>query len=184
MQVPTGRELREKRTALGLRQAEVAELAGISQSMVARIEAGTVDPRASTLRKFVEVLQKAERSTVTAADIMHTPVISVSPAEPIAKSVQIMEDNDISQIPVLQDGVPVGCISESAIINAMEDKRLHKSQILPVSEFMEEGFPTVPPSNDIDPIVHMLHRYHAVLVVEKGKVIGVITKHDMISLIA
>jgi predicted transcriptional regulator len=48
---------------------------------------------------------------------------------------------------------------------------------------MEPGFPTVPPIAPIDTIVHLLHHNHAVIVVEQGKVQGVITKHDLISLI-
>lgn len=45
MEIPTPAELREKRIRMGLKQADVARMAGISQSMVARIEAGSVDPR-------------------------------------------------------------------------------------------------------------------------------------------
>ena len=70
MEIPTPAELREKRIRMGLKQADVARMAGISQSMVARIESGSVDPRVSTLTKIVEVLQAAERSTITAADVM------------------------------------------------------------------------------------------------------------------
>jgi predicted transcriptional regulator len=49
---------------------------------------------------------------------------------------------------------------------------------------MEPGFPTVPPESDIRTVAHLLHDHHAVLVVAGGKVAGVITKHDLISLIA
>ena len=50
MHIPTPEELRTRREALGLKQTELAKRAGISQSMVARIEAGNVDPRVSTLK--------------------------------------------------------------------------------------------------------------------------------------
>ncbi len=183
MDIPTPAELREKRTHLGLKQADVARMAGISQSMVARIEAGSVDPRASTLTKIVNVLKAAENSAITAADLMHTPVHSVSPSEPISRAVEIMGKNGISQLPVIEDGVPVGCISESAIINAMEEGGLQKTQIHSVRDFMEPGFPTVPPSMPIETVVHILQQNHAVIVADKGKVQGVITKHDLISLI-
>ncbi len=49
MHIPTPEELRARREALGIKQTELAKRAGISQSMVARIEAGNVDPRISTL---------------------------------------------------------------------------------------------------------------------------------------
>ncbi|NYT05404.1 MAG: CBS domain-containing protein [Methanomicrobiales archaeon] len=183
MHIPTPSELKAKRVMLGLKQSEVAERASISQSMVARIEAGTVDPRVSTIAKIVSVLRAAERSAVTATDLMHTPVYSVPPGETVNRTVQIMEENGISQLPVIDGGVPVGCISESAIINALEEGRVHKIQNHTVSEFMEDGFPTVSPHTDVDTLVHLLHTHHAILVVDKGQVQGVITKHDLISLI-
>jgi predicted transcriptional regulator len=183
MDIPTPAELREKRTHLGLKQSEVARMAGISQSMVARIEAGSVDPRVSTLAKIVDVLKSAEHSTITAADVMHTPVLSVGPVDPINRAVEIMGKNSISQLPVIEKGVPVGCISESAIINAMEEGALQKTHQHTIRDYMEPGFPTVPPTTPIDTVVHILHHNHAVIVIEKGIVQGVITKHDLISLI-
>ena len=183
MHIPTPSEIRAKRIMLGLKQSEVAKEASISQSMIARIEAGTVDPRVSTLNKILEILQRAERSSTTASDLMHAPVVSVSPDESIIHAVRIMEQNGISQLPVLKEGRQVGCISESAVIGAMEEGRLAKTPHDPVSSYMEEGFPTVPPTEDVNTLVHLLHTHHALLVVERGKVIGVITKHDLISLI-
>jgi predicted transcriptional regulator len=48
---------------------------------------------------------------------------------------------------------------------------------------MEPGFPTVPPDMDVETVINILQQNHAVLVVEGGVVRGVITKHDLISLI-
>ena len=200
MNIPTPAELRAKREVLGLKQVEVAKLAGISQSMVARIEAGSVDPRTSTLSKIIDVLNAAERSTASAADVMHTPVYSVSPGDPLLKAIGIMEEMGISQIPVIEDHVPVGCISESAIIAAMEesgvqkphitsvkditsDQRLDGSCKFSICDIMEPGFPTVPPNTSISTLVHILRENHAVIVLNRGKVEGVITKHDLIHLI-
>jgi len=145
MEIPTPAELREKRIRMGLKQADVARMAGISQSMVARIESGSVDPRVSTLARIVEVLQAAERSAITAADVMTSPVFSVAPDEPVNRAVEIMGQNSISQLPVLEKGVPVGCISESAIMNAMEEGGFHQTHQKLVRDCMEPGFPTVPP---------------------------------------
>ena len=168
---------------MGLKQADVARMAGISQSMVARIEAGSVDPRVSTLARIVEVLRAAERSEITAADVMNAPVLSVAPDDPVGRAVETMGLNGISQLPVLENGIPVGCISESAIMSAMEEGGFHQTHQKLVRDYMEPGFPTVPPTAPIDTVVHLLHHNHAVIVLEKGTVRGVITKHDLISLI-
>nr|WP_319375503.1 CBS domain-containing protein [uncultured Methanoregula sp.] len=183
MHIPTPEELRSRRETLGMKQTELAKRAGISQSMVARIEAGNVDPRVSTLNKIIAVLNSSEPRKIRAIQIMHTPVLSVQPEDPISRAVDIIEKNNISQLPVIERGVPVGCISESVIVKAIEQQRLHKSHQFSVRDFMETGFPTVPPDMDVETVINILQQNHAVLVVEGRLVRGVITKHDLISLI-
>jgi predicted transcriptional regulator len=183
MHIPSPEELRSRRETLGLRQTEIAKRAGISQSMVARIEAGSVDPRVSTLNKIIIVLNNAEPKKIAAGQLMHTPVLSVSPQASITQAVDIFEKNDVSQLPVIERGIPVGCISESVIVKAIEQQRLHHSHPFVVKDFMEPGFPTVPPDMDVETVVNILQQNHAVLVVEGRLVRGVITKHDLITLI-
>jgi predicted transcriptional regulator len=183
MHIPTPEELKARREMLGLRQTELAGQAGISQSMVARIEAGSVDPRVSTLARIVQVLNAAEKPRMTAFQAMHSPVLSVAPGEPITRAVEIMDQKNISQLPVITAGVPVGCISESAIVSAIDEGSTGRNQSIEVKQFMEPGFPTVPPDMDIETVVKILQKHHAVLVMEEGNVLGVITKHDLLSLI-
>jgi predicted transcriptional regulator len=183
MHIPNPEELRSRREALGLKQTELARRAGISQSMVARIEAGSVDPRVSTLNKIIKVLNSAEPKKITAAQIMHAPVLSVAPQASIMAAVEIFEKNNISQLPVIERGIPAGCISEAVIVKAIEQQRLHKTHMFMVKDFMEPGFPTVPPDMDVETVVNILQQNHAVLVVDGRIVKGVITKHDLISLI-
>jgi len=183
MHIPTPDELKQRRESVGLKQTELAERAGISQSMVARIEAGNVDPRVSTLNKIVAVLNSAGRKRVTADRVMHSPVLAVNPSDPITRALEIFELNNISQLPVIENGVPAGCISESVIVKAIEQQRLHPSQPVFVRDFTEPGFPTVPSDMDVETVISILQQNHAVLVVDGGIVKGVITKHDLISLI-
>ncbi len=183
MHIPSPEELRSRRETMGLRQTEIARRAGISQSMVARIEAGSVDPRVSTLNKIIGVLNSAEPKKITASQIMHTPVLSVPPQASISQAVEIFEKNNVSQLPVIERGVPVGCISEAVIVKAIEQQRLHPAHAVIVRDLMEPGFPTVPPDMDVETVVNILQQNHAVLVTEGRMVRGVITKHDLITLI-
>lgn len=184
MHIPTPEELKKRREDLGMRQSQLAVRAGISQSMVARIEAGSVDPRVSTLVKVIRALDSAGPRTLSAADVMHAPVTSVGPEDSILRAVAIMEQNNFSQIPVIDAGLPLGYISESAIVSVIEKQGLHRSDHYPVKNFMESGFPTVPPDMGVDTVIKILQDHHAVLVIGQGRVQGVITKHDLISLIA
>ncbi|MDI9633073.1 MAG: CBS domain-containing protein [Methanolinea sp.] len=183
MHIPTPEEIRERRELLGMKQAELAEKAGISQSMVARIEKGSVDPRVSTLKKIVDVLNARERPRITAGRVMHAPVICVSITDPITHAAEIMEKYGISQLPVLEGNTPVGSISGTAILNAIHDRATHRGHGDTVKDYMEPGFPTVRKDTDIESVIRILAHHHAVLVMEEGRVSGVITTHDLISLV-
>jgi len=184
MQLPTPEELKDKRTELGLTQNDLAKRAGVSQPLIARIESGDVDPRLSTLRKIISVFEDVEREDIHVVNIMHTNVISAAPEDHIDVAVQIMEKHNISQIPVLSNGVPVGSISEEMIVRSMADKKKAAVSHMLIRELMGDSFPTVSPNTDINMVSHMLERNPAVLVLEKGQVVGVVTKYDVLKLLS
>lgn len=57
MHIPTGDEIRTLRKQIGMTQVELSKRSGISQSMIARVESDSVNPRASTVRILLDVLQ-------------------------------------------------------------------------------------------------------------------------------
>jgi predicted transcriptional regulator len=176
MELPTPQDLRERRNALELTQSELAERAGVSQPLIARIEGGDVDPRLSTLRRIVTALEEAEGGVVRAEDLMHTDVISVAPDDAVREAERKMDQEAFSQLPVLQAGVPVGSISHSDVIHAGENVGE-----LPVSEVMSESFPTVSRDATVDEIRNLLDHYKAVMVTEGGETVGIITEADIAS---
>lgn len=56
MQIPTGEDIRAARLKKGLTQSELAEKAGVSQPLIARIESSDVDPTVDTLYGIVSAL--------------------------------------------------------------------------------------------------------------------------------
>lgn len=174
MELPTPQDLRTRRTELDLTQSALADRAGVSQPLIARIEGGDVDPRLSTLRRIVTALEEAEGGVVRAEDLMHTDVISVAPDDAVREAEQKMEEEAFSQLPVLQSGVPVGSISHGDIIHAGENVG-----DLPVSEVMSESFPTVSQDATVDEIRNLLDHYNAVMVTQGGETVGIITEADI-----
>ncbi|WP_122090602.1 CBS domain-containing protein [Halalkalicoccus subterraneus] len=174
MNLPTPQDLRERRIDLELTQSTLAERAGVSQPLIARIEGGDVDPRLSTLRRIVEALDEAEGGIVRAEDLMNTDVIHVGPDDAIREAVKEMDEAAYSQLPVLQNGIPVGSISQGDLVGLDAEARDE-----PVVEHMAESFPTVSGDATVDEISNLLQHYKAVMVTDTGETVGIITEADV-----
>ncbi|HEY9205004.1 MAG TPA: CBS domain-containing protein [Candidatus Methanoperedens sp.] len=183
MFLPTPEDLKKTRLELGLTQHELASRAGVSQPLIARIESDDVDPRLSTLRKIFDAFDAARKEKIVVKDIMHTPVIHTSSGDSIEEAARIMEDHGFSQMPVIDNGVPVGSISTDQIVHSMTDQDLKKVSHLLVRNIMGDSFPTVSQASDANTVSRILEQHTAVLVLEKGMVIGVVTKHDIMKML-
>ncbi len=183
--IPTSEELKRYRKRLGKTQTELAREANVSQSLIARIERGSIDPRVSTLKKIIQALKNQEQGiTPSAKDLMRTPIISVSPEDPLKKAFKFMEENNISQMPVLKKGIQMGSISEESIIHEMTSGKDPSSlSNLKVEDIMGRGFPVVTPETDSETISRLVEFNPYVLVVEREKIVGIITKSDMLRLV-
>jgi predicted transcriptional regulator len=85
-----------------------------------------------------------------------------------------MEEEAYSQLPVLQDGIPVGSISQGDLVHADEGDRNE-----PVREFMSESFPTVSEDTTLDEVTSLLEHYKAVMVTDSGETVGILTEADI-----
>jgi len=181
--IPTGEELRKLRTRRGLTQSELAHLAGVSQSLVARLEAGSVDPRVSTLEKILRVLTSVP-SVRFASDIMTSPVVTVDFEDKVRVAVELMRRRDISQLPVMLRGHAVGAIEEEKILKKLissiaNPERVYETR---VGDLVSSVYPSVAPSASLTEVADLLSRGHSgVLVLEGGELKGIITKIDVIT---
>lgn len=177
MELPTPEDLRERRNALELTQSELAEMADVSQPLIARIEGGDVDPRLSTLRRIVNALEEAEGGLLRARDVLHSPVVSVPPDESVHQTKRLMDERGYSQLPVVRDGTPRGLITNSAIRERSDTQGGVGD--LPAASVMHEMISTVEPDAPIDTVDAKLDHDDAVLVVEGGETVGIITEADI-----
>jgi len=181
--LPTPSEIKILRKKAGLTQKELAKRAGVSQSLIARIEAGTVDPRLSTLRRILKAIEEASKEKMAKiTDIMTDSIISIQINDKVKKAVELMWKYGVSQLPVLDGTRLCGSIREETIMKAMITEKPERILEEPVGELMEEPLPSVNPRADIEDVIKLLiSGYPAVLVIDKGKVIGIITKIDVIA---
>ena len=58
---------------------------------------------------------------VEVSEVMHTPVVTIAPEEPLATAAQAMVSNRIGGLPVVQDGRVVGVLTETDLFRALID---------------------------------------------------------------
>jgi cystathionine beta-synthase len=95
-----------------------------------------------------------------------------------------MEKHGISQLPVIgRKGRVAGSLQEITIMRALTQTRFSRNKIFikKVGNLMEKPFPMVSPETDIEEISSLLLQGNpAVLVTDRGKNVGIITKIDLI----
>lgn len=182
---PTLQDIAKRRRQLCLKQTELAKAAGVSQSLIAKLEAGTIDSSYTKVKTIFDVLEHLEFKTkVQAEKIRHNEVISVQKNDPVSKVVNMMKEYGYSQIPVFEGKQTVGSVSEKAILRQiLAGKDLEEISRLPTGEIMEEAFPQINEDAPLSLITSLLQTYSAVLVSRKGTVIGIITKADLLRML-
>ncbi len=112
---PTLEDIAKRRRQLGLKQSQLAKMAGVSQSLIAKLEAGTIDSSYTKVKTIFDVLERLEFKTkVQAEKIIHTDVLSIQKDQPISEVVKIMKDHSYSQLPVFNGKQSVGREGDSA----------------------------------------------------------------------
>ncbi len=86
------------REEAGLTQQQLADLVGISQAHVAKIENEKVNPRLSTINRIISVLKTNNK--IKSKDFVTRDVIFAGPEDTIDYISKLMREKDISQIPV------------------------------------------------------------------------------------
>jgi len=174
------KKIKKMRQKLGMTQAELAKLANVSQSVITKIERGKIEPSYSIARKIIVVLEeemKGKHKQVQAKNVCSKKIIAAQSNQTIGKAVDIMVKNAISQMPVFDDKVLVGSISEDLFIRKYDKIR---NKEMKVKEIMDEAFPTIPDDASLSLINEMLKLYPAIIVIKNGKPLGIISKTDIL----
>lgn len=105
-------------------------------------------------------------------------LIYVNARDNIRKAIEILSENNFSQLPVLDEGTPVGSIREPKFMaRILEDPSLLEKD---VESVMVDCFPVLDEKTDIFTLKQHLTKTTAVLVSEYGKIVDLITRYDVI----
>jgi len=109
-------------------------------------------------------------------------LLAVQSGEPLRVALALIEQHDVSQIPVMRGRTVVGTLEESeALKAALSDPRRIDH---PVDPWMGPPLPEVEADVHVEEVTRLLARDPAVLVRRNGEVVGILTRFDMLQFIA
>jgi len=170
-------EIKKIRKSLGLTQFDLAKKSGVSQSLIAKIEAGLLDPSYTNVKKIFAALDElSKKDELLAKDIMNKKIISVKPNELVISIIKLMKTKGSSQVPVEEKGKIIGIITEKTLI----EKLGPDISKLKAKDVMDECPPIITPETRLEVISNLLKHFSIVLVAEKGDYKGLISKTDLL----
>lgn len=114
-------------------------------------------------------------------------VIFVRPDDKIKTAINLMMEHDISQLPVMKDGVQIGSVTEKNLVEKLcklcgTEKRLCEELCeLKIEEMMDPPLPTISIEDSILNPFLLLKDRSAVIVLENKQIIDIITTIDVIN---
>lgn len=173
--------IKQKRSQLNITQKQLAAQSGLSQSAITKIESKRIEPSYSTVKKIFDSFDSFENQKQDrCSQLMHKKLFSIKSNETIKTAADAMKKNAVSQLPVFDKNRLVGHISEEIIYNRImeEDKsKVFKKQ---VKEIMKDPLPTINAATPIKIAMPLLKTNPAILLTDKDKIVGILTKEDLL----
>jgi cystathionine beta-synthase len=110
-------------------------------------------------------------------------LVVVRPYQTVFHALKTMQEQDISQIPVFEENIPIGTVYEDQILTlALQGKDLRK---LVVREVMSKPLPKIPKTAPVERVTFILsHENPAVFVEMDDTRFEILTKYDLMSTVA
>ncbi len=132
--------------------------------------------------KLIQLLHKHVRPESMAAELMSSPVISVTPEVTINEANDLLTRYNITVLPVVEDkkkiiGLISRRVASKAIFHGLGDQS--------VTDYMTTDFATLPSTATLAEIQELIieHRQRFIPVVDNGTVKGVITRTDLLNML-
>ncbi|WP_072803431.1 cystathionine beta-synthase [Rhodococcoides yunnanense] len=116
-------------------------------------------------------------------DLVHT-----HPSETVRDAIEILREYGVSQMPVVGAEPPVmagevaGSVTERELLSAVFEGRAALAD--PVAKHMSAPFPLIGAGENVSDATKALGETDALMVVEEGKPVGVITRHDLLGFLS
>jgi cystathionine beta-synthase len=107
------------------------------------------------------------------------PLVSVRPSATVKDALDLMNKYELSALPVLDEtGKPVGSVLENKLMaKVLEDRNALDFSL---DGLMETTMPVLDSQSDVKEAIERLRQHPALLVGDFGRIIGVISRHDVL----
>ncbi|CAN5281166.1 cystathionine beta-synthase [soil metagenome] len=107
------------------------------------------------------------------------PLLTLTPTSTAADAIEMLRSAGVSQLPVMDGVKPVGSIQEITLARVLHDAR--DPSAVPVFEIMARPLPQLDTTTHLDEAYRLLMAGNTgVLVTDAGKVVGIVTRIDLI----
>ncbi len=124
------------------------------------------------------------RLKLTAGDVSHAKrgkrvLISVGPDATLTEAISLMQESDISQLPVIENGKIIGSLTETKVLSTLVSNPSLRGHN--VREFIGKPFPIVNEKMSVENLYRMLDSETSAVIVQRGdNSFEIITKSDLI----
>jgi len=131
-------------------------------------ENGFLAPDRVTVKYILEHKAKTDRQ-----------LVSITPTTLIREALSYFRQHDISQLPVIDKGKAVGTVTDSDLMSAvLADNTKLDAQVMSI---MKPSFPIIGSASPVEHAIDFLKQKDAaVLIEEEKKIIGILTRYDVI----
>lgn len=184
--LPSIKDIMKMRKNLGISQKDLASGIGVSQSYIARLEKGEINPPYDKIAKIYSYLQKsgdrAEKLDIRAQKLMSSPIMWAYASDSILTCLSTMRKNGFSQMPVMSKDRPnIGTITESGINDLLVNgTSIESLKGMSVKSIMTEPLPVLGKNSPLYALYPLLRYFDAILVSDMGEIVGIVTKADIL----
>ncbi|MDG6943071.1 MAG: CBS domain-containing protein [Nitrososphaerota archaeon] len=173
MYLPDLEDLQRLMLSHSIKSTELAKTSGINKGTISRILRKKVEPSYTTMKRLFEAvyaISSAKEKVV--AEVMTRKVVTAKEDETIYSVKKKMLDGKLSQLPVLSNDNVIGMVTEGSL--------LANPKATKAKDALTYDYLVVDPQRSTAGLREVMLDFQAILVLQDGKLRGILTKSDFL----